>query len=314
MLPAVAEPPASDFFSTINLRVPPGFNFHRTALSHGWCSLPPFRYGPDRKTLEYTFELLNGTIVHAMINGGKSALSIKLSAAKTLHSVDLREIRELIRSCLRVDVDLSGLYNIANRHPSFRWIQKAGAGRLLRSPSAFEDAVKIICTTNCTWQLTTIMVTKIVRTAGKTADGIHFAFPTPQALASLSEKDFRVRCSTGYRAPYLRELATRVASGELPIERWRDVGIAAGELEEQIRQVKGMGPYAAGNMLRLLGNYESLALDSWVRSQYFQLHSRGRKVSDAAIERRYREFGKWKGLIFWLDMTRSWHEGKFPAT
>ncbi len=79
-----------------------------------------------------------------------------------------------------------------------------------------------------------------------------------------------------------------------------------------MRSVKGAGEYAAGNILRLLGRYEYLALDSWVRGKYSELYHGGRTVSDTTIARRYREHGQWRGLILWLEMTRDWFGEKFP--
>jgi hypothetical protein len=76
-------------------------------------------------------------------------------------------------------------------------------------------------------------------------------------------------------------------------------------------KVKGIGPYAAGNLLKLVGRYDELGLDSWVRTQYARLHTRGRKVSDARITRHYKRYGTWRGLFFWLEMTRYWHDEKF---
>jgi len=78
-----------------------------------------------------------------------------------------------------------------------------------------------------------------------------------------------------------------------------------------MRTVKGIGPYAAGNLLKLVGRYDYLGLDSWVRSKYFELHHDGSRVKDSTIERRYERYGRWRGLFFWLEMTRYWHDGKF---
>jgi hypothetical protein len=34
-------------------------------------------------------------------------------------------------------------------------------------------------------------------------------------------------------------------------------------------------------------------------------------VKDSTIERHYAPYGKWRGLFFWLEMTRYWHDEKF---
>jgi hypothetical protein len=79
-----------------------------------------------------------------------------------------------------------------------------------------------------------------------------------------------------------------------------------------VLSVKGIGEYAAGNIMKLLGRYDYLGLDSWVRKKFSELHRGGRKTSDTSIERHYKQFGKWKGLFFWLEMTKDWYTEKFP--
>ena len=69
----------------------------------------------------------------------------------------------------------------------------------------------------------------------------------------------------------------------------------------------GIGPYAADNLLRLLGHYRYLGLDSWCRGKLKKLYPRIRDV-DAFAHRRYQPFGAFAGLAMWLDLTRDWHD------
>ncbi len=218
------------------------------------------------------------------------------------------EIRTQLRTCLRLDEDISEFHHEVSKHKHFRWIATSGSGRLLRAPSVFEDIVKMLCTTNCTWALTTAVVTNLVRLLGKRSPGGGTAFPSPTAIASTSERFLRTEVKAGYRAPYLLELARRVASETLDVESWRSSPLPTNDLSKIIRGVKGIGPYAAENILKLIGRYDYLGLDSWVRSRYYEIYHNGREVKDATIEARYARYGRWRGLLFWLEMTRSWHE------
>jgi 3-methyladenine DNA glycosylase/8-oxoguanine DNA glycosylase len=155
------------------------------------------------------------------------------------------------------------------------------------------------------------MVSNITMEFGESFAGRGHAFPTPAQLAATRESTLRTRCKAGYRAPYLLELAERVASGTLPVEDWRNSSLPTEELFESLCTIKGVGPYAAGNILKLIGRYDYLGLDSWVRTKFFELHSRGRTVKDRTIERAYARHGKWRGLFFWLEMTQDWHADKF---
>ena len=71
----------------------------------------------------------------------------------------------------------------------------------------------------------------------------------------------------------------------------------------------GIGPYAADNLMRLLGHNNRLGLDSWCRARYRKLYPRTPKDGlDAAIARRYGTHSPYSGLAMWLDLTRTWHE------
>ena len=54
--------------------------------------------------------------------------------------------------------------------------------------------------------------------------------------------------------------------------------------------------------------YDGLALDSWLRGQFYKTYNKGRVCKDKKIERHYARFGEWKGLAIWCDMTEKWFE------
>jgi hypothetical protein len=100
-----------------------------------------------------------------------------------------------------------------------------------------------------------------------------------------------------------------VASGSLDVEAWGLSELPTIELAREMKKVKGVGTYAAENLLRLVGRYDGLALDSWVRAEFARERNGGRTASDKKIARYYSRFGQWSGLAFWCDMTRGWLDG-----
>lgn len=252
-------------------------------------------------------------MVHCVLVGRQSRVKVTAQSRQPLSTEQRGEVIRQLRTCLRLTEDLSEFHREARRHAQYRWIAARKTGRMLRAPTAFEDILKMMCTTNCTWALTTLMVNNIVRDFGPPfTDGLA-GFPPPAAIARSTERFLRNSCKTGYRAPFILEFARRVANGELDVEAWRTSSVPTDELFTQLRGIKGIGPYAAGNILKLLGRYEHLGLDSWVRAKYYELNARGRKVKDSTIERRYQHLGPWRGLFFWLEMTKDWHDDKFPT-
>ena len=297
----------------LSVTVPRNFNFWRTVYSHGWCSLPPFEVIKDSNRLRRIIELSNGkTVIAEIFQQSKSRLVVEIQPNSFLSLKSKREVIAQVTSCLRLEEDYSEFYREAKKHNRFHWIPKTGAGRMLRAPTVFEDVVKMICTTNCSWALTEIMVQNLSKKLGNKAAELQFTFPRSEAIASQTEKFLRKEIRAGYRAPYLLELSRRIVKGDIDLESWRHSNLPTKELFDRVRSVKGVGPYAAGNILKLLGRYDYLGIDSWCRKEFFKIHRNGKKASDRVIERYYEPFGKWKGLFFWLDVTKHWYDKKIP--
>ncbi len=297
--------------TTLTIQPPPNFNFWRAAYSHGWCDLLPFSYNPDLRQISRVLTLNDGTIVSTLWREEGSKIKVKVDSLLPLMASQKKSVIAQVKTCLRLDEDFVEFHSAAGKHRHYKWIVTSSSGRMLRSPTVFEDVVKMICTTNCTWALTKIVVTNLVTHLGEGMSETLHSFPAPATIAGSSEKYIRKEIKAGYRSPYLIELAERVAANELDLESWRSSDLPTDELFKQMRGVKGIGPYAAGNIMKLIGRYDYLGLDSWVRAKYYELHRKGRKVKDSTIEKHYEPYGKWRGLIFWLEMTRYWHDEKF---
>jgi N-glycosylase/DNA lyase len=306
--------PDSDAMISYRFQIaaPPKFNFWRTVYSHGWCALPPFSIQKEHRTFSRIVCLEDDILVECVMRDAGNKIGVLARSESPLTGDQEARIKQQLKSCLRLDEEMSEFYAEAQRIPRLRWIPKAGAGRMLRSPTVFEDVVKMICTTNCSWALTEVMVQNMTTQLGKSFENGKYSFPTPEAIAGKSDAFLRKNIRSGYRSPYLLELAENVSSGRLDLESWRSSPVPTQDLFKIARSVKGMGDYAAGNILKLLGRYDYLGLDSWVRRQYYDLHTKGRKVKDATIEKHYAHFGKYRGLFFWLEMTRHWYKHKFP--
>jgi N-glycosylase/DNA lyase len=120
---------------------------------------------------------------------------------------------------------------------------------------------------------------------------------------------YRDVARAGYRGAYLRSLADSVASGELDLEGLLDSELADEDVLERLLALPGVGPYAAAHiMMTSLGRYSRLVLDSWTRPKYARVTGARRTVADRTIERRFRRYGQYAGLAFWLVCTQDWVE------
>jgi N-glycosylase/DNA lyase len=290
----------------LKIPTPPNFNFRRTIVSHGWYGLLPFSLNSEKYELTRVFDLEPKPPVTIVMSGRKGY--VRITASRSLTKSEGAKVIRDARHILRLDDDLQPFYVSIVEDPEFSWIGVQGAGRMLRSPTVFEDLVKMICTTNCSWALTVKMVTGIVENLGRESDDGRKSFPAAEVMAGMPLKFFVDEVRAGYRAPYLKELADRVARKELDVEQWLTSPLSTAELIKELKGVKGVGNYAAENLLKLLGRYDGLALDSWTRARFFEIRNKGRKANDKKIERYYSRFNEWRGLALWCDVTRDWLE------
>jgi N-glycosylase/DNA lyase len=282
-------------------------DFARTLLSHGVADLPPNEIAPDGTLLSTV--LIAGErawLVELAADGAGRALLGAPAGATAPPAAHRPALAAQIRHILRLDEDLSGFYLLAAADPALAWVV-AGAGRMIRSPTVFEDLVKTICTTNCAWSATVRMVSALVRELGTAAAGARErrAFPAPAIVADAGDAFFRDVARAGYRGPYLRALADDVASGRLDVEALGDPALPDEEVADCLLQIAGVGPYAMAHMMMLLGRYRRLILDSWTRPKYRLVSGRPR-ITDRGIERAFRSYRRFAGLAFWLMLTEDW--------
>jgi 3-methyladenine DNA glycosylase/8-oxoguanine DNA glycosylase len=287
-------------------------DLRRTIASHGVADLPPNRIDEDAVTLESTVRLARGrprTVQIEQGSPGKARITVLGDAPG---QATAQALLDRVAHILRLDEDLSDFYARVREDPELAWVAR-GAGRLIRSETVFEDVVKTICTTNCAWSATVRMVGALVehlgeRAAGTARDGPWGrAFPTPAAMADAEEAFYKDVVRAGYRGPYLRSLAASVAEGSLDLEVLSNAPraeLSDEEVAARLLALPGVGPYAAAHVMMLVGRYSPLILDSWTRPKYARVN--GRKASDATIERRFKRYGPYAGLAFWLYLTRDW--------
>ena len=295
----------------MRLTLPP-MDLGLVVRSHGWYDLAPFEWDSEKKSLRFIFLEGEDPVQVAVTSRASGLVATATAAGKPSlpfienpsSNISRRAIGRVLERVLDLQADLSSFHSSCAGDPRFAWIARRGAGRILRAPTLFEDAVKVLATTNCTWGLTKLMVRNLVERFDRGG-----AFPDATFVAGLPARAL-VGAKFGYRAPYLAAFAGRVASGKLDLARWEDETRPDEDVEKEIRAEKGFGPYAADTLGRFLGRHRKLGLDSWSRKKVASLRFRGRAVKDARVERLYAPFGRHAGLAFWLDVTRDWHEEK----
>jgi len=207
-----------------------------------------------------------------------------------------------VKWMLALNNDFSEFYKLTKNEPKLNHVEEKAQGRLLRSPTLFEDTIKTILTTNTSWTGTIRMTEALVNHFGEPIPGstTEFSFPTPERISTSDEQTLRENTRLGYRAPYILNLAREVASGTLDLEALKTSELPGDQLHKQLISIKGVGNYAAANLMMLLGRYDYLTIDSWAIKMVSQDFFDGDPINPKDVERIFEPWGKWKGLAYWL--------------
>ncbi len=284
----------------LTLSARPPFSLSAVLRSHGWIRLAPFAQDDRTNGLSYVGQLASGRVVDIRIQEVAGGVRVELDGE--VSQADVAQLARQVEWMLGLDQDFSAFYALARGEPKLAHVEGRARGRILRSPTLFEDTLKTILTTNTSWAGTIRMVKALVSQFGPPlpADPTRHAFPTPDRLAASDAHRLRSEAGLGYRAPYVLELARAVASGALDLEGFKATDMPTAQLHQELLAIKGVGAYAAANLLMLLGRYDFVPVDSWARKLVSHEWYAGEPVGQAEVEAAFERWGAWKGLAYWF--------------
>ncbi|MEX2212492.1 MAG: hypothetical protein WD768_00095, partial [Phycisphaeraceae bacterium] len=285
----------------LTLAVPPDFDLPRAVCSYGFFMLAPNRWDTSNQVL------------HTVLHGeGDRHLPVSVSSrlrrsTEQRHTLQITTpaisraeallLKSQLARILRIDEDLTPFHRL------HRKAKRAGFGRLYRSATLFEDIVKTMTCCNVTWSQTKRMNELLVEKVGKTG------FPTPAQLAACKPSRLQAQCKLGYRAERIVRLGRDVCEGRIDLSRFEASALTTAELFDGLREIHGIGPYAANNLCQCLGRYDRLAIDSETYRHFREKHdvptprdaSGIRKLHDT-IEAHYAKFAPYQFLAYWFEL------------
>jgi 3-methyladenine DNA glycosylase/8-oxoguanine DNA glycosylase len=275
------------------------FNFLSVVNSHGWRQLAPFAFDEDSNTLAYVLRLSNARVVELKFADDKGGMIVKTDK---LNKAEQKEVLDAVTWMFGLDLDFSDFYAASRLEPKLARAKKQALGRMLRSPTLFEDVIKTIFTTNTLWGATKNMTRKLVDEFGSSLNETpqSKAFPTPEAIAASDPAYIQEKIRVGYRAPAIHDLAVRVASGIYDLEALKTSSLPTLELRKELMTIKGVGPYAAANLLLILGRSDFIPIDSWALKLVSHEWYKGKSITAKEVEKRFEKWGAYQGLAFWF--------------
>lgn len=287
----------------ILIEAAPQFDFRQTVLSHGWLMLAPYTWDANSGTLQYIYQPAAGDIQRLQLSAATNGVRLALPDCQRLTPALESEVRAAVKRMLNINWDLSAFYAAMRDHDGYDWLERERQGRILVCPTLWEDLAKVLLTTNTGWAQTVSMSQRLCQLGAPhpTVHACH-AFPSPQRIASMDIDDLNDAVKAGYRTAYLHELAHKIASGALNLDAWHSLDSA--NLVKAAKTLKGFGDYAAGTIARMMGHFNQIAIDSACHAMFAASHNQGVKADEKSIKAHYEIFGKWRGLIQWMDIMR----------
>ncbi|KAL0454534.1 UNVERIFIED_CONTAM: hypothetical protein Slati_0792600 [Sesamum latifolium] len=136
-------------------------------------------------------------------------------------------------------------------------------------------------------------------------------FPSPRELAGLDVKFLARRCSLGYRAARVINLAQQVIEGRIlltELEYAYDTLILSNydKLAEKLRAIDGFGPFTCANVLMCMGFYHVIPTDSETIRHLKQVHAKSSTIQTVQgdVEKIYGKYAPFQFLAYWSEI---WH-------
>ena len=148
----------------LRLAARPPFLLASVVRSHGWIRLAPFAEDASAGGLRYVLRLQSGRVAEIAITEDEGGVRVAADAA--LGQTEQDEARDAVSWMLGLDQDFSTFYEYCRHQPKLAHAEQAARGRLLRSPTLFEDVIKTLLTTNTAWSGTIRMNEALVARYG----------------------------------------------------------------------------------------------------------------------------------------------------
>lgn len=294
----------------LSIAVPADFWLPSAFCSYGYFLLAPNRWRPRSLALERAFnaaefglphEATTATIDQPSGRGG----ALRVRCDRPISRGFAQTLRKAAVRMLRVDKDLRHWRRL---NPA---AYRRGFGRMSRSPTLFEDMVKTITNCNVGWKSTVRMNRLLVDRVGRGS------FPTADQLAAMTPSRLQKRCGVGYRAKRIVGLARGFRSGAIEPDWLESPDRSLEELRDYLLDLDGFGPYAAANVLQLLGHDDEVPIDT----ESYRLYCKATGVKrpsdpkrlDGAILARYEPFRPHRFLAYWYELWRDYESQRGDA-
>ena len=302
-----------------SIKAPPLFSLRTTALSHGWHECSPLVWCDGGQCLQIVERVNSGACIVAVTQEKRAKRHVHLRIslrAGTVEEEEWANLRNRVERMLGLDQDLTSFYALCANHPTLHVIPDIGGGRLIRSPSMYENIIKVLCSTNTSWPQAVKMINRLGQLGPQVR---HYAcctaWPTPREVLRAGTDYLLDVCRVGYRAETIIAFCQELTDKSIDVESlWDQAEVddpaSSESILQTLRSIRGIGPASSHALLSLLGRHDRLEIDSATVAHVARTHTKGRKPTGKEVEAIYKPFGQWRNLVYWCENWLQWETAK----
>ncbi len=246
---------------------------------------PPYHLGRTLQCGQVFRWQVDGTGVRGVFLGRRVRLQQTPEGIVVWGLAADREVQQL-RHYLGLDAPLDAIEQRLAQDPVLGRLIAQTSGIALLRQDPWECLISFIVSAFNNIPKIELSLDRLARRFGPQVAADAWGFPTPALLAAASLRALRA-CALGYRAPYVRDVATLVTQGQVDLDALRSAEYDAAR--RALLALPGVGAKVADCVLLFAyGKGEAFPVDVWVKRAVERWYFRGRRRT----ERRIGEFAR----------------------
>ena len=176
-----------------------------------------------------------------------------------------------------ITTDYKAVENLMRKNEVISTCVPYAKGIRILNQAPFETLISFIISANNNIKRISKTINNLCVTAGeRIGDSEHFSFPTPKSLADMNIDELK-QVGTGYRAPYIKDTATKILEG-FCLEELKHMDYC--EARKRLMQLKGVGAKVADCVLLFsLGHTNAFPMDVWMKRAVNIMFFNGKQAS-----------------------------------
>ncbi len=289
----------------IKIRPVPPYNFSLTVRNPaGWSFFTPFEVFDNG--ILWTSAFIGKTLVGFRLSSSGDVSKPEIHAAvyteEKLPGKDLERIRRALMTALGSEQDLSLFYRMGMEDEILKFAIEDLYGMHDRFPaSVFPEAVLAILLQMAPLKRSNEMMSSFIINYGENAefDGRSIlAWPLPESIMEVTEKELSEKCKVGYRAKYIIRVARILAERNFPpMEELLEM--SALDAKKKLVSLPGIGDYSAD----IINPHGGFPIDVWSAEVFGKLFfgkkpENNREAVKHVKSEGVRRWGKWAWMAF----------------